>query len=286
MPTATSSREHLEWATARALEYYDTGDKKSAFASFLSDVTKHDGTAWIAGHSSTLMLLELGWKGGRSEFKRMMSGFATPDPSSDEATDAMAPVSITAEDKALQVFFGTLAGGSLGDSISSQESAGQSIFINSTTLPNDMYESDRTALEQAGIVFGEIVAGDDLFVNVTLPEGWRKAATDHSMWSDLVDKKGRKRASIFYKAAFYDRSARLHTVCRFDIRRDYGREDDNVIVMYVTDGEEIVFTSEEHSFSEKYSDEHEAKVKTARSEAVAWLAENFPDYQNPAAYWD
>ena len=29
------------------------------------------------------------------------------------------------------------------------------------------------------------------------------------MWSDLLDDKGVKRGSIFYKAAFYDRSAFL-----------------------------------------------------------------------------
>jgi len=56
-----------------------------------------------------------------------------------------------------------------------------------------------------GIVFGEKV--DDLFTSVTLPEGWHKEATEHAMWSKLIDDQGRERASIFYKAAFYDRSA-------------------------------------------------------------------------------
>jgi hypothetical protein len=42
---------------------------------------------------------------------------------------------------------------------------------------------------------------------VSLPPGWKVVPTDHSMWSDLVDAKGEKRASIFYKAAFYDRDA-------------------------------------------------------------------------------
>ena len=64
-----------------------------------------------------------------------------------------------------------------------------------------------------GIVFGKEV--DDLFVEVTLPAGWKKEATDHSMWSKLVDDKGRERASIFYKAAFYDRDAHINITQRF-----------------------------------------------------------------------
>ena len=49
--------------------------------------------------------------------------------------------------------------------------------------------------------------GDDLFTDVKLPQGWRIQPTNHSMWSDLLDEAGVKRAAIFYKAAFYDRSA-------------------------------------------------------------------------------
>ena len=48
---------------------------------------------------------------------------------------------------------------------------------------------------------------DDLFWNVKLPEGWEVKATDHTMWNELVDDKSRKRASFFYKAAFYARDA-------------------------------------------------------------------------------
>jgi hypothetical protein len=33
--------------------------------------------------------------------------------------------------------------------------------------------------------------------------------SDHAMWSYLVDELGRERVSIFYKAAFYDRSAHM-----------------------------------------------------------------------------
>ena len=91
--------------------------------------------------------------------------------------------------------------------IEAQEAQGQQNFVNSTTLPIKCNFGNREQFEKMGIVFGEPV--DDLFCDVQLPQGWRKERTDHSMWSNLLDDQGRIRASIFYKAAFYDRDAFL-----------------------------------------------------------------------------
>jgi len=85
--------------------------------------------------------------------------------------------------------------------IEAQERTGQLAFVANESLPID---GPRDLLEAMGIEFGEPI--DDLFIEARLPEGWQKVATSHSMHSDLVDDKGRRRASIFYKAAFYDRS--------------------------------------------------------------------------------
>ena len=46
-------QEHLQWCKDRALEYVEDGDVTQAFASFQSDMTKHEETQ---GH----MALELG----------------------------------------------------------------------------------------------------------------------------------------------------------------------------------------------------------------------------------
>lgn len=94
-----------------------------------------------------------------------------------------------------------------GGGIEEQEAIGQSQLEHSDVLPTQCSEDDRKALEAAGVVFGEKVEGDDIFTHVTLPAGWKKQRTDHSMWTDLLDGEGTKRAAIFYKAAFYDRNA-------------------------------------------------------------------------------
>lgn len=72
---ATAAQQNLDWSTSRALEYFDDGDTKSALASFLSDVSKDRGTAWIQTHPATLMLLQDGLKRGRDAFEAAMRGF-------------------------------------------------------------------------------------------------------------------------------------------------------------------------------------------------------------------
>jgi hypothetical protein len=45
------------------------------------------------------------------------------------------------------------------------------------------------------------------------PAPWvrgKKVYSDHDMWSYIEDERGIKRVAIFYKAAFYDRSAYMH----------------------------------------------------------------------------
>ncbi len=102
-----------------------------------------------------------------------------------------------------------LMGGNPGG-IEAQEARGQQQLVESDVLPTEV-RGNKAELEAAGVVFGDPVPGDPLFCSVQLPAGWQKQPTDHAMWSDLVDDQGRKRAGIFYKAAFYDRKAFVDT---------------------------------------------------------------------------
>ena len=102
----------------------------------------------------------------------------------------------------------TSAQQTLGDAmnIEASEKFGQTELINSEQLPIKC-RPGRDNLESAGVVFGEPTKGDPLFCEATLPPGWQKRQTEHSMWSKLIDADGKVRATIFYKAAFYDRRA-------------------------------------------------------------------------------
>ena len=91
--------------------------------------------------------------------------------------------------------------------IEAQEARGQKELVESEVLPAECQPKLKAELEAAGVRFLEVVPDDKMFQKVELPAGWRKKSTDHDMWSNLVDGTGKVRAMIFYKAAFYDRSA-------------------------------------------------------------------------------
>lgn len=91
-----------------------------------------------------------------------------------------------------------------GGYIEGQEARGQREVVNSDRIPTKGRSAD---LEALGFVLGDVDLGDPLFRSATLPAGWSRAGTGHSMYSDIVDANGRPRVSIFYKAAYYDRDA-------------------------------------------------------------------------------
>lgn len=147
-----------------------------------------------------------------------------------------------------------------------------------------------------GFVWGEPVAGDPLFRNVTMPAGWRLQTTDHDMWNKLLDEKGRERASIFYKAAFYDRRAQLHPPNkRFGVSARYEKNDFNssavTVIDRVTTPETVLREWPMRTQPKDYSDTDgyaaaRAMTDADRTEAIAWLTKERPQHEDPLAYWN
>jgi hypothetical protein len=159
-------------------------------------------------------------------------------------------------------------------------------------LPKNMGSNGRAILEACGMVFGKDI--DDLFIQATLPEGWSIKASDHRLYSHILDTAGRERAEIFYKDSSYDRSADLRVRCRYTIGSSTAVNADGQAVKYGTDehthyqiaildakqvSEVIDLTPVEGTATRGL---HEAACDRAR----AVLAERFPNWQDPAAYWD
>lgn len=110
------------------------------------------------------------------------------------------------------------------EGVYAQERQGQAQVLASTTLPTDTRGRD-AEFEALGFTFGAPAAGDPLFREATLPEGWSRKGTDHSMHSVIVDERGIARVGIFYKAAYYDRKADmsiLNVAYRFETEWVYG----------------------------------------------------------------
>ncbi len=185
-------------------------------------------------------------------------------------------------EKAMLLIADTLASGSPTEFIERQEAQGQRLLVQSETLPVDIIDGKKEDLEKSGIKFLGEVPGDKLFQFAELPEGWKKQATNHSMWSKLFDDKGRERASIFYKAAFYDRAAHLSIKRRYNVQTDnegyekrYGICLEDRTEIYRT--EAIVCGEGILAFD---------VTEKARQLAEAWLSENYPNWRDYSAYWD
>lgn len=136
--------------------------------------------------------------------------------------------------------------------IERQEKRGQAVLVASSGLPiagSIDTPENKAALERMGITFPG--PSDDLFVKAALPGGWKLVPTDHDMWSSLLDEKGRKRASVFYKAAFYDCRAFMRLDRRFHC--DYepvggwmSPEKSGRIIHRVMDGSKIIHETARH----------------------------------------
>lgn len=189
------------------------------------------------------------------------------------------------------------AGGS-SQAIQAQESRGQREAVNSDQLPTKgLLGADWPIYEAMGIKIVEKAPGttaskDLLFCEVDLPKGWKKAATDHAMWNNLIDDKGRIRATFFYKAAFYDRDAFIRPCRRFSIERDFARADyRNVFDYQVKDGKKVLFSITKPVTRKPNGDEDysvtEQDEKNLRTACAQWLRDNgFPNYDDFNAYWD
>jgi hypothetical protein len=131
-------------------------------------------------------------------------------------------------------------------------------------------------------IFSDRWKNDPLFQYVEMPPGWKKQRTDHSMWSDLLDDKGRKRGSIFYKAAFYDRDAFMNLTTRYSVRRDY----EGTKQLQILDGETVLDTVPLVGNREPTNLQQWEVDECERKAASAYLDARFPGWKNSAAYWE
>jgi hypothetical protein len=202
----------------------------------------------------------------------------------------------TANERPMAVLADAMIRGPSG-SIEAMEARGTQQLAKSSVLPSKGLVKDKTGradfcewAEKCGIKVLGPVEGDDLFVNVELPPGWKQECTDHSMHNDLVDERGRKRAGIFYKAAFYDRKADIRPESRFHATYECNRDDfeDKRCWPVVKDCGEEIWKGEilEPAPSPWNPDGDPCmQMEIARKRAREWLEERYPDHEDLNAYW-
>jgi len=187
---------------------------------------------------------------------------------------------ITKQDNMLHMF------GSEG--VLAQESMGTRQMVASQQLPKDV---DTDALLAIGIQFIGPSKGDDLFIDVKLPDGWTRCrSTEDSRTSYVCDAVGNKRVRVWYKAASYDRKAYATVLRRFGVQAR-GFNEYTCGVCWVLDEKDpsapvSVFQTEDMKFatSKEYFAADDAGA--IKAPCLLWLSDNYPDWRSPAAYWD
>lgn len=180
-----------------------------------------------------------------------------------------------------------IAAAAVPGGIEAQEMAGQMDQAAKETLPVDL-KPDRRAFERLGFEFGGVVEG--IFLGAKFPPGWSKKPTGHSMWTDLVDGQGRKRGGIFYKAAFYDRSAYAHLVPRFILRREY--KEGTRLEVYMADAmgkvqsKHVELDKPNWGGDRGVAEANQAAIEEAEKNLSTWMDVAYPDWRLPTAYWE
>lgn len=227
------------------------------------------------------------------------------------AENMKAPVNTTsAEGRAEILFDAVVVGGP--NAVELQEARGTTSFIESDTLPVTMGpvagyeehgpEGTMAVLEAMGVEFMGLVENDPVFQYVKLPEGWSKKPGWDPRLSLLVDENGRERASIFYKAASYDRKAILNLLQRFGTITDPegfdsilgalgDTENDVEIRVKIMDGTHMSGDGEPIHIIESTIPaggdklERYQIIKKAKQEATDWLDMYYPYWRDIQISW-
>jgi len=185
--------------------------------------------------------------------------------------------------------------------IEAQEAQGQTDFVCGDILPRIWDHEDiinaesekavaiRAGLQAAGFRLGDVV--DEVFIAGKLPSGWTKRKTDSSYYTEIVDAAARVRAFVFYKAAFYDRSAHASIVRAIEIEHDQYRDGftkgDKVKVWIRNRAtekilHEVCFVS---AIGEGAWEQDEKNQRRAWAQLQAILDMDYSDHRQPFAYW-
>ena len=95
--------------------------------------------------------------------------------------------------------------GSVNEGLDTIEKMNHISAQKNSRVPRNMMPN-REAFEALGFEFTEI--DDDVLIQVKLPDGWTVKPID-GYWSEICDENGKRRATYFYKSAFYDRNGHM-----------------------------------------------------------------------------
>jgi len=181
------------------------------------------------------------------------------------------------------------------ESIEASERAGGQQMLKSTVIPTEMQRFTTDDLVKFGFIVGDVHEDDPIFRDVTLPPGWTRGDgdNDYGYWTYILDDKGRRRFAIFYKAAFYDRSAHIGIEARFTLREHWDATTSDFMGWHeFTDNAtgEVPWKSDEYGQLPETRDRDVMGAYCDKKDAAAtageeWADENHPDWRDAIGSW-
>lgn len=154
----------------------------------------------------------------------------------------------------------------------------------------------KEAFESVGFEFSD--SDDPNTFEVKLPDGWRASKCigwDVRHYHNIYDEKNRRRVWYLYGVSPFGGSyGHSKLLCRYNVQDKFVDEreceyydDADMMVTYISDralsgGDDCLCEIGKFKFDE---DDLESS-KDLFLKACAFLDENYPDWQNPLAYWD
>lgn len=161
------------------------------------------------------------------------------------------------------------------------------------------------------VKLGFVIVGrvDSVLVDVELPEGWRmERSREDARTTNILDANNNLRGFSWFKGASYDYAGYISLARRLGVREDFrvaatpddirpqqvvdqrvGYPEIAVIQRFEATGEEVLARKAARAAyragTVSYED-YMATAEVAQRRAIAWLAEHYPDYADPRAYWD
>jgi hypothetical protein len=161
---------------------------------------------------------------------------------------------------------------------------------NELVLPVDTdkwTQHNARVLAAIGVKLLGVAAGNQFLQPITLPAGWKKVAGNRSVYSHIIDNKGRMRVEIIsYQAGSNEQKVFMY-LCR-----RYGRSFDhdhfcntNQGVTHITDGNQVMYTTQPVA-ADTHPGNPDMVMKETDAAASTWLNKHYPRWHNPGAYWD
>lgn len=172
-------------------------------------------------------------------------------------------------------------------SVLAQEARGTREMVTSQQFPADV---NKEQLKRIGVEIIGPSPGDELFLDIKLPEGWKKVpCNEDPRTTHLVDANGNRRAYAWYKAASYDRKANGGVNRRYGFTNRY-LNDYKVGIAWIVDkklrGEGRPVFRVIHTYETTKEGLADDAVKNLYAACKVWMDANIPDHDDVAAYWD